>query len=261
MRVPFLCANWKMNKTIPDALAFTGAFVPEMLNVTAGNPWPELCICPPFTAIPALSAALSGYSVAVGAQDLFWQEKGAFTGEVSPAMLKDAGCTYVIVGHSERRHILGETDELVQKKVRAALDFGLRPILCVGETLEEREKGDTYSVVERMTRQGLGAVKQEEIPSVVIAYEPVWAIGTGKEAKAEDACDVVGRVRSTVDSAFGPGASDTLRVLYGGSVKSGNIRTFIAHREIDGALVGGASLDPAEFAKMAFEVRKGRPQE
>ena len=260
MRVPLLAANWKMNKTIPDALAFAGAFVPQMLEVTGGSDWPEIIVCPPFTSIPSLSAALSSYPVKVGAQDLYWLEKGAFTGEMSPAMLKDAGCAYVIVGHSERRQLMGETDDAVEKKVRAALDFGLRPILCVGETLEQRENGDALNIVEAMTRRGLGSVKPGEIREAVIAYEPVWAIGTGREAKPEDAREVIARIRATVDSLFGEGTGETVRVLYGGSVKSKNLRSFIAQREIDGALVGGASLDPTEFAKMVFEMRKGRPQ-
>lgn len=209
MRVPLLTANWKMNKTIGDTLAFAGEFLPLMLDImghkrgAAGEAgreaaaWPEVAICPPFTAIPALSAVLAGHPVSVGAQDVFWEEKGAFTGEVSAAMLKDAGCLYVIAGHSERRHILGEMDPMVQKKVRAILDHGMRPILCVGETIEEREKGQTYQVCETMTREGLAKVKPEEIPSVVIAYEPVWAIGTGREAKPDDAADVIRHVRST----------------------------------------------------------------
>jgi len=264
LRLPLLAANWKMNKTIGDALAFAGAFIPEMLEVVgfmAGSQepaWPELLICPPFTAVPAVSAAMAGYPVAIGAQDVFWQDKGSFTGEVSPAMLKDAGCSYVIVGHSERRHVLGETDEWVHKKLRAALDHGLRPILCVGETLQEREAGDTHRVCETMTREGLRGVNKDEVRSVVIAYEPVWAIGTGKEAKPEDARDVIVRLRATVDSMFGDGASSEMRVLYGGSVRPGNLKPFMAHPEIDGALVGGASLDPIEFAKMALEIRKGR---
>lgn len=281
MRLPLLAANWKMNKTIGDALAFAGAFIPEMLDVMGlrnrdGNAagvaaptgaesgektaWPELVICPPFTAIPALSAAMSGYPVAIGAQDVFWQEKGAFTGEVSPAMLKDAGCSYVIVGHSERRHVLNESDDWVRKKLRAALDCGLKPVLCVGETLQEREAGGTYRVCDTMAREGLKGVTKEELPSVVIAYEPVWAIGTGKEAKPDDARDVIAHLRATVDSVFGKAAGDQMRVLYGGSVKAGNIRSFMAHAEIDGALVGGASLDPFEFAKLALEIRKGRPR-
>lgn len=260
MRVPLLAANWKMNKTITDALAFSGAFVPQMLEVTGGSDWPEVVLCPPFTAIPSLAAAVTGYAVKVGAQDLYWMEKGAYTGEVSPAMLKDAGCAYVIAGHSERRQLLGETDDAVQKKVRAALNFGLRPIMCVGETLDQREKGEALNVVEKMTRLGLASVKPAEVSEVVVAYEPVWAIGTGKEAKPEDAREVVVRIRSTIESIFGEPAKEVVRVLYGGSVKSGNLRSFIAHKEIDGALVGGASLDPIEFAKMVFEMRKGRPQ-
>jgi triosephosphate isomerase len=268
LRLPLLAGNWKMNKTIGDALAFAGAFIPEMLNVMgekAGQGpgslvWPELLICPPFTAIPALAAVLSGYPVGVGAQDGFWQEKGAFTGEVSTAMLKDAGCSYVIVGHSERRHVMGETDEMARKKVRAVLGSGMKPILCVGETIEQREKGDTYRVCETMTREGLGEVRGDEIPRAVIAYEPVWAIGTGKEARPEDARDAIRHIRATVDSMFGSGASEGMRVLYGGSVKSANIRAFMGYPEIDGALVGGASLDPIEFAKLVLEVRKGRPE-
>ncbi len=261
MRVPMLTANWKMNKTIDDALAFAGAFVPQMLEVTGGADWPEVVVCPPFTSIPSLSAAFSSYPVRVGAQNLYWLEKGAYTGEISPAMLKEAGCTYVIVGHSERRGLMGETDEVVQKKVRAALDFGLRPIMCVGETQKQREAGNALDVVEEMTRLGLALVKPHELPSLVMAYEPVWAIGTGKEAKPEDARQVIVRIRETLDSVFGASANEVVRVLYGGSVKSGNLRSFISHEEIDGALVGGASLDPGEFAKMVFEMRKGRSQQ
>lgn len=258
MRLPLLAANWKMNKTIGEALAFSGAFIPEIPEES--SVWPEILICPPFTAIPALSAAVSGHPIGVGAQDVFWQDKGAFTGEVSTAMLKDAGCSYVIVGHSERRHIMGESDDMVQKKVRAALDGGLKPILCVGETLEQREAGDTRKICEGMVREGLRGVAREWIPRVVIAYEPVWAIGTGKEAKPEDAGDVISHLRTTVDSMFGEGAGEEIRVLYGGSVKSGNIRSFMAHPEIDGALVGGASLDPHEFAKLFSEIGKVRPR-
>ncbi|MGE5580606.1 MAG: triose-phosphate isomerase [Bacillota bacterium] len=260
MRVPLLAANWKMNKTVPDALAFAGAFVPQMLEVTGGAEWPEILVCPPFTAIPALAAAFSSYPIKIGAQNLYWQEKGAFTGEVSPSMLRDAGCSYVIVGHSERRHLFGETDEMAQKKVRAALDNGLRPVLCVGETLEQREKGRALEVVGEMTRLGLSAAKPADIDNVVIAYEPVWAIGTGKEAKPDDAREVIAHIRKTVSEVLGEVAGEAVRVLYGGSVKAGNIRSFIAHEEIDGALIGGASLDPGEFAKMVLEVRKGRAQ-
>jgi len=249
-----------MNKTIPDALAFTGAFVPEMLELTKDAGWPEVVVCPPFTAIAALSAALSGYKVGVGAQDVHWLEKGALTGEVAPSMLKDAGCAYVIIGHSERRQLMGETDEMVQKKVRAALSAGLRPIVCVGETLVQREQGRAFDVVESMTREAFSGVAAGELPDAVIAYEPVWAIGTGKEAKPADASEMITRIRGAVDATCGQGAGETVRILYGGSVKPGNIRSFMAQDEIDGALVGGASLDPLEFAKMLFEILKGRPK-
>ncbi len=174
-------------------------------------------------------------------------------------MLKDLGCRYVIVGHSERRHILGETGEMVAKKVRAVLDEGLKPILCVGETLAERERGDALKVNSEMTRDGLSQVKKDEASRVVIAYEPVWAIGTGKEARPQDAAEVVSRIRETVDSLFGTGVAEDVRVLYGGSVKSTNIRSFMTREEIDGALVGGASLDALEFARLVFEVLKARP--
>ncbi len=259
MRTPLLAANWKMNKTIEEALQFVGPFL-QAANAEEGKGlWPEILICPPFTALPALSAALAESSVGLGGQDVFWEKQGAFTGEISPGMLKDAGCTYVIVGHSERRHLLGETDEMVEAKVRAALNEGLRPVICVGETLEEREKGDTYEVCRRMTRLGLAGVKPDEASSVVMAYEPVWAIGTGKEAKPEDAGKVVRHIRETVDAVLGPGGSAQVRVLYGGSVKSANIRQFMLDEDIDGALVGGASLDPVEFARIASEIRKVRP--
>jgi triosephosphate isomerase len=260
LRVPLLAANWKMNKTVGETLSFAGAFIPEVQSLLdSQDPWPEILICPPFTSIPALSSALASYPVAIGAQDVYWQEQGAFTGEISPLMLKDLGCQYVIVGHSERRHVIGETGELVAKKVRAALDAGLKPVLCVGETLVQREQGDALKVNADMTREGLSLVKREESSHVVIAYEPVWAIGTGKEARPDDAAEVISHIRETVDSVYGGNASEDVRVLYGGSVKSGNIRSFMTREEIDGALVGGASLDPVEFARLALTVLRARP--
>lgn len=280
MRVPLLAANWKMNKTVGETVSFVGAFIPEIRSlldswsaapdgsspgvrregsgVTSG-PWPEILICPPFTSLPAISSLLASYPISIGAQNVYWQARGAFTGEISPLMLKDLGCRYVIVGHSERRHIMGETDEMVAKKVRAALDEGLKPVLCVGETLAEREKGDAFKVNSEMTAGGLSGVKKEEVSQVVIAYEPVWAIGTGKEARPDDAAEVIGRIRETIDSLYGKGVSEDVRVLYGGSVKSANIRSFMTREDIDGALVGGASLDPIEFARLAFEVLRARP--
>lgn len=258
MRTPLLAANWKMNKTIGEALSFVGPFQESIKPQEGDRLWPEILVCPPFTSLPALSAAFAGSGVAIGGQNLFWERGGAFTGEISPGMLKDVGCSYVIVGHSERRHILGETDEMAEAKVRAALNEDLRPVLCVGETLEERERGDTFEVCRRMTRLGLAGVKPDEAASVVMAYEPVWAIGTGKEAKPEQAAEVASCIRETIDAVLGPGASENVRVLYGGSVKPANIKQFMMHEDIDGALVGGASLDPVEFARIAFEIRKVR---
>jgi triosephosphate isomerase len=280
LRVPLLAANWKMNKTVGETVSFAGAFIPEIRSLLdswtgprsgasgdagsdipgeASEPWPEILICPPFTSLPALSSLFASYPIRLGAQNVYWEPKGAFTGEISPSMLKDLGCRYVIVGHSERRHILGETGEMVAKKVRAVLDEGLKPILCVGETLAERERGDALKVNSEMTRDGLSQVKKDEASRVVIAYEPVWAIGTGKEARPQDAAEVVSRIRETVDSLFGTGVAEDVRVLYGGSVKSTNIRSFMTREEIDGALVGGASLDALEFARLVFEVLKARP--
>lgn len=257
MRVPLIAGNWKMNKTIGETLNFVSDFLHLLSGQIKEGSFPvEILICPPFTAVPALSAALAGKPVKVGAQDLYWEEKGAFTGEVSPVMLKDAGCNYVIVGHSERRRLFGETNETAAKKIRAAIDHGLRPILCVGETLEERERGLTYQVCESMTEQGLSQISAEKLSSVVIAYEPIWAIGTGKEAKPEDAKDVISHIRKKIDEMFGQDASANVRILYGGSVKSSNIRAFMAQDEIDGALVGGASLDAEEFFKIVIAAKK-----
>ncbi|HHW17772.1 MAG TPA: triose-phosphate isomerase [Firmicutes bacterium] len=258
MRTPLIAANWKMNKTIGEALSFAGTFL-DILYSQGGESFPvEIVICPPFTAVPALCATFAGKNVSVGGQNLYWEEKGAFTGEISPVMLRDAGCKYVIVGHSERRRLFAENDEMVAKKVRSALDHGLRPIVCVGETLEERDEGRTFEVCEGQVRRDLSLVKAQEIPSIVIAYEPVWAIGTGKEARPDDAGEVIVHIRETVNQVFGPGTSQNLRVLYGGSVKSSNIRQFMLKEEIDGALVGGASLDPEEFFKIALESKKAK---
>jgi triosephosphate isomerase len=261
MRKPLLAANWKMNKTIDEMLAFASEFSGQNLSQgEKGSSWPEVVICPPFVTIPGLSAALSNFSASVGAQNLHWETNGAFTGEVSAPMLVNAGCDYVIIGHSERRQLFGETDDTVKKKMRAALDAGLKPIVCVGETLEEREQGKAFDVVETMTKEAMESVKPEEVAKIVVAYEPVWAIGTGKEAKPEDAEEVINKIRETLDGMFGQGASEPVRVLYGGSVKSANVRGFMEKDTIDGALVGGASLDPVEFGKILAEVEKTRPE-
>lgn len=274
MRVPLLAGNWKMHKTIKESLEFAASFSRLYFEHEAGDAGrpgeekrssasiPEVLICPPFTSIPSLSAFFAGTDVSIGAQDLFWEEKGAFTGEISPLMLKDAGAQYVIVGHSERRQYFGETDVTCARKVRAALDHGLKPILCVGETLSEREKGDTLKVIQKMTQEGLSQVKPHEISSVVIAYEPCWAIGTGKEARPEDAAEVITHIRQVLREVFnqnsGDDPGDVVRVLYGGSVNPSNIRGFVLRPEIDGALVGGASLDAEKFYELIVEIRKVR---
>ncbi len=250
MRKPLIAANWKMNKTIGEALSFAGTFG-HMFHERFQSDVPvDVLICPSFLGIPSLCALFAGKSISVGAQDMYWEGKGALTGEVSPSMLKDAGCSFVLVGHSERRHLFGETGEDVSKKVRAALNHGLNPVVCVGETLDEREQDKTGEVTADMIQKAFSKVEVDEVPSVVVAYEPVWAIGTGKEAKPSEAAEVIGGIRKTVDSHFGGRVSDDLRVLYGGSVKSDNIRLFMREEEIDGALVGGASLDPQEFFKL-----------
>ncbi len=253
-RVPLLAANWKMNKTVGEALEYAGAFL-GLLDSAKSPAIPEMLICPPFTSLPALCSVFTGTEVKVGAQNLFWAPKGAYTGEVSASMLADLGCSHVIVGHSERRHVFGETGFAVGKKVRAALDAGLTPILCVGETSEEREAGSALAVCDTMTREGLKEVGAREISRVVIAYEPVWAIGTGKEARPDDAQEVIAGIRASLESLF-EGAAGEVRILYGGSVNSSNIRGFMGRGAVDGALVGGASLDPVEFTKIISAARK-----
>lgn len=218
----------------------------------------EVVVCPPFTALRSVQTVIDAdrLQFGLGAQNCHWQEKGAFTGEVSPLMLAKLDVSYVVVGHSERRHIFGETDEQVAKKVRAVIDHGMRPILCVGETLEQREAGSTSEVVVSQLDAGTGKVSQNEADKLVIAYEPVWAIGTGKNALPEDANSVAVLVRERLAERFGQ-ASERIRILYGGSVKAGNVASFVAQPHVDGALVGGASLDPEEFARI---VRYSRPR-
>lgn len=250
MRKPIVAANWKMYKTIGEAEAFVRDFAPlaaEFRDV-------ELVICPPFTALAAVARALKGAGLAgvigVGGQNLYYEAQGAFTGEVAPGMLTDTGATHVIIGHSERRGYFGETDQSVARKVAAALAAGLTPIVCVGEKLEERERGETMDLVARQTRAALDGLDAAQVARVVIAYEPIWAIGTGKAATAADAQEVCRHIRETVRS-FAPGAADGLRIQYGGSVKPANAAEFMQQPDVDGALVGGASLEPASFAAIA----------
>ena len=261
MRKPLIAANWKMNKNIGEAVSFAGVFAERLYRRFPDKDIPvDVLVCPTFLSIPALCALFSNEPIDIGAQNMYWEEKGAFTGEVSPRMLKDAGCSYVIVGHSERRHIFGETDDDVAKKARAALDHGLRPIICVGETLEEREDGKTADVVSQMVEAAFSLVRPEEILYCTVAYEPYWAIGTGKEARPDDAQEVVLGIRDKIDDLYKEDLSGDLRVLYGGSVKSANVRSFMSRECIDGVLVGGASLDPDEFFKIVEEGYKARRQ-
>ncbi len=244
MRTPFVAGNWKMNKTVEEARALVFSLSIKLRDI-AGV---EKVLCPPFPALVAVSALLQGTDIGLGAQNMHWEEKGAFTGEVAPNMVAEF-CNYVILGHSERRAYFGETDEAVNKKVRAALAAGLVPIVCVGETLTEYESGRTGEVVARQTRAGLRYVDPVNAARLVIAYEPVWAIGTGKASTGPAANAVVREViRPALAELFGDDAAQAIRVLYGGSVTAANAAEFFSQPEIDGALVGGASLKVDEFA-------------
>lgn len=247
MRKPLMAGNWKMYKTHADTVAFFEKFLP----LVAASKHCDILICPPFVNIPGAVWAAKASNVAIGGQNLYWSVKeGAFTGEVSGPMLKAVGAASVIIGHSERRQYFGETDETVLKRTLAALESGLQPIVCVGERLEEREAGRTNAVLETQFRDGIAKLTPEQFAQVVIAYEPVWAIGTGKTATPEMAADAHRALRGLVESAYGKDAAAAVRILYGGSVKPDNVKGLMAQPEIDGALVGGASLEPASFASI-----------
>ena len=235
-----------MYKTIPEAIAL----VQELSGAVAGATGREIVICPPFTALAAVKPALAGTDIKLGAQNLNWDPQGAFTGEISAAMLKDVGCDYVIIGHSERRQYFAETDENVSRKLKAALAAGLIPIVCVGESLSEREAGITSSVVSRQVKLGLADLTPEAAKNIIIAYEPIWAIGTGRTATAEDANAMCAFIRLTVTGMFGTPVADAMRIQYGGSVKPDNVDELMSTSDIDGALVGGASLKAADFARI-----------
>jgi triosephosphate isomerase len=245
MRKPILAGNWKMHKTIREANAFMEGFLPLVSSITDR----EIVICPTFTSLAALANQVNSM-VKLGAQNMHWEVQGAYTGEIAAGMLKDAGCQYVILGHSERREYFAETNEIVNKKVKAALANRLIPIFCVGETLAEREAGKTEALIEVQVREGLGGIVASEAEKVVIAYEPVWAIGTGRSATSEDANNVIRFIRGVVTSMFGNKVGQAIRILYGGSVKPETIAELMSQSDIDGALVGGASLDAASFAKI-----------
>ncbi|NQX69637.1 triose-phosphate isomerase [Paenibacillus alba] len=243
-RKPIIAGNWKMFKTVSEAVSF----VNEIKGSTVEGV--ESVICSPFTNLPALVEAAKGTDVHVGAQNLHFEDNGAFTGEISGVMLKDLGVEYVIIGHSERRAYFAETDEIVNKKVVAAFKHGLTPILCVGEKLEEREAGQTKDVCKVQTEAAFAGLSAEQAAQVVIAYEPIWAIGTGKSSTAEDAQDVIGYIRTLVSGLYGASVADAVRIQYGGSVKPNNIAEYMAQPDIDGALVGGASLEAASYIQL-----------
>jgi triosephosphate isomerase len=247
-RRPIVAANWKMHKTHLESIQAVQKLSYLLDRGDGGRV--EVVICPPFTALRSLQTLIDSDRLpfALGAQDAYPEEEGAFTGEVSTPMLQALGVSYVICGHSERRQLFGEDDRLVNRKVRAVLAHGMVPILCVGETLDEREAGGTESKVVEQVRLGFSDVGDDGAASIVVAYEPIWAIGTGRNAEPADAGQVSQLIRSTVAERFDEGVASSIRIQYGGSVKPGNIRDFMAHPDIDGALVGGASLDPEEFA-------------
>ena len=254
-RPPVVAGNWKMNETNPEAVALARELVAEL----GGAPPCEIVLCPPFTALTDVSLLLGGTSIRLGGQNLHTEEKGAFTGEVSGAMLRSTGCTHVIVGHSERRRLFGETDEVVAAKTRAALAAGLIPIVCVGETLEERERNETAAVVERQLAAAVLALAPDAIPHLLVAYEPVWAIGTGRTATPAQAQEVHALLRARLGERFGE-SGRRVRILYGGSCTAENAGQLLGEADVDGALVGGASLVAGGFARIARTAAQATPR-
>jgi len=242
MRKPLIAANWKMNKTVEESVSFINKFKVLVNNKV------EIVICPPFTALEAISKELKG-NLKLGAQNIHFEEQGAFTGEISPLMLKEI-CNYVILGHSERRQFFNEDNELINKKIKSALKNNLKIILCIGENLEQRESNETMNIIENQVNDCLNSISDKEMKNIVIAYEPIWAIGTGKTATPEQAQEVHKNIRQFLEKKFNKNISDSTRILYGGSVKPDNIKELMHQEDIDGALVGGASLDPESFANI-----------
>jgi triosephosphate isomerase (TIM) len=243
MRKPIIAGNWKMNKTVAEAVAL----VEDIKRDLADCKDAEVVLCPPFTALAAVSETITGTHIDLGAQNMHWEASGAYTGEVAPGMLRELFCHYVIVGHSERRTYFGETDEIVNKKVHAALAANLRPIVCVGELLEERDAGQTAAVVETQVRGSLAGLTARQWTDVVIAYEPVWAIGTGRTATPEQAQEVHALIRGVVRDLADASLADSVRIQYGGSMKPANAKELLAQPDIDGGLIGGAALEARSF--------------
>ena len=243
---PFVAGNWKMYKTVREVVAY----IKEFRSVVKDLDGIDIVLAAPFTAVHAAAEAARSSNVAIAAQDVYWEAQGAFTGEVSAPMIQEAGAEYVIIGHSERRTLFGETDESVRRKVAAALEADLTPIVCIGETLQQRDHNETFAVLTRQLAEGLKSVEAAHLPALVVAYEPIWAIGTGKTATSDDAQTVCKAIRERLAKVAGQATADAVRIQYGGSVKAANIAELMGQADIDGALVGGASLDPDEFAKI-----------
>ena len=249
MRIPVIAGNWKMNTTIGEA----GQLVEEIHRGLAGTADVEKIVCPPFVSLSAVKELIEGSSIRLGAQNLYFEEKGAYTGEISPLMLAGL-CEFVIIGHSERRQHFGETSEIVNKKIQAALKVGIKPVLCVGEKLEENEAGKTEEIVTAQLQASLANI--DGSGDLIIAYEPIWAIGTGKAATGKQSNETIGIIRSTIARMYGRDIAQQVRILYGGSVTADNITEFMEHNEIDGALVGGASLKPDQFISIIKQTQE-----
>jgi triosephosphate isomerase len=252
MRIPFIAGNWKMFKTVPESVVFAK----ELRSIVKDLTDVEIVVAPTFLAVHAVAEALRNANVGVSAQDLYWEREGAFTGEVSARMIKEAGAEFVIIGHSERRRLFGETDETVNRKLVSAIVADLTPIVCVGETLEEREANRTLEVLDRQVKDGLDGLTSPQVADLVIAYEPVWAIGTGRVATTAQAEEAHSHIRARLRQWFGGEAAEHCHVIYGGSVKPDNIAELIAEPDVDGALVGGASLDLKSFGDIVLRSRK-----
>jgi len=245
MRKPFVAGNWKMNTDSHSSVTLAQEVGRGALDIAGQSV--DVAVCPPFVYLQSVAEALSSWSVAVCAQDIYYEQKGAFTGEISPSMLKDIGCTYTLCGHSERRHVIGETDEIVNKKVTAAINGGILPIFCVGELLEERKGNKTTEVVTRQVKKGLAGLAAAKALAVTVAYEPVWAIGTGLTATPQQAQEVHALIRKLLGEMYDAKLAQEIRILYGGSVKPDNSAELMANEDVDGLLVGGASLKAADF--------------
>ena len=253
MRQPIIAGNWKMYKTVSEAVKYVKEF--RALVKDVGDV--EIVLAPAFTALHAAAEAARNSNVGIAAQDLFWEREGAFTGEISAQMVREAGAEYAIIGHSERRTQFGETDASVNRKTAAAFAAGLTPIVCIGETLDQRERGETFAVLDRQIREGLDGITAEQMTHLVVAYEPVWAIGTGRNATPEQAAEAHGHIRARLRQWFGADAAELCHILYGGSVKPDNIRVLVTQPDVDGALVGGASLDVRGLTDIVMRSRRG----